>query len=174
MGKDVKGERTPYGVFMASLALFGTFYTMNKAYEKMGLRSPVQSIWDLIPGFSTLRYGAPLVFSIPINAAMLSMEKDEYKRTILKNKLIQGGATLFPMGGQARKTIAGVRANIEGGVKDKKGKYKYRIEGGFEKLRSLAFGPSGTRAAQTYYKIQDEKRNKKSNSQTKGFLKFAP
>lgn len=93
-------------------------------------------------------------------------------------------------GGQIQKTVRGIDALTNGGVSKNigrgnfatdglwqtfragthdphTGKQNYRVKGGWDSLRSILFGPSGTGAAQSYFEKQYDKELKKKPSNKK-------
>ncbi|HAL55313.1 MAG TPA: hypothetical protein DCP63_02250 [Bacteroidetes bacterium] len=65
----------------------------------------------------------------------------------------------LPYGGrQVAKSLEGIKAINEGGIRDASGKMLFKIEGLDEQLRTVIFGRYGSVAAQDYLKQMEEKR----------------
>jgi hypothetical protein len=90
--------------------------------------------------------------------------KDTYGNTPTVSKRIgtirKDITGLLPAGNQIRKTLAGLKAIKDGGVKDAKGNLKFKQRKTFlKKAQSVLFGPNVSSEAQKYYNRKTTKKN---------------
>lgn len=147
--EKITGRRPTIDPIQAALQISGISSDTQGMDPTTRLRKASKEFIGNLPGGNLLVEGGrfPLASSIP-NVSDIMQGKN------LGKEAEKFGTTFVtPFGGaQAKKTFEGIKAYREGGVKDAKGKFKFKIPPGpGSALRSGVFGPSSSPAAQQYY-----------------------
>lgn len=139
--------------FKVAVTLGTSVVAINKIYKEAGLREPFD-VTTGVPFAGSLKYGEPPpalqgAFGT-VQAATGLVTGDKRLRQAGTERMIKGGLAMIPAGRQAQKSYQGIQAARAGGVRSKKGKWLYPVEGPMEVIRAVLFGPSGTKAATRY------------------------
>lgn len=133
-----------------TMLLFTTILAINEIYQTAGLPTPY-SLTSFVPGAGSLRYGTPTpALKGAFGAGKVVFGTGDTRKEGVKD-IRDFMFSLIPGGRQLQKTIKGIKAISDGGVRTDKGKLKYPIEGPAEKARALLFGPNATKSARDYY-----------------------
>ena len=146
----IKKEKGGLEAVKTTMLLFTSVLAINEIYQAAGLPVPY-SLTSFVPGTGSLRYGTPTpALKGLTGAGKVVFGTGETRKEGVKN-IRDFMFSLIPGGRQLQKSVSGLKAISEGGVRTPSGNLKYSVEGPAEQARAFLFGPGQTKAAREYY-----------------------